>query len=65
MTEKYSIACVDLGVTWCDAILYADSEDELFDECVRHGQDHKGISEEMIRSPEFLAMIRDKMRLRD
>ena len=65
MTGKYSISCHDMDIPWCDAVVYADSWDELIEECVRHGREHKGVSEEMIRSPEFLATIRDNMRVRD
>ncbi len=65
MTEKISLSCTDMGIAWCEAVLYANSEDELIDEAVRHGKEHWGVSEEMIRSPEFLFHIRDKMRVRE
>ncbi len=63
MAAKYSISCPDLGITWCATVLYAETEEELLNEAVRHGREHKGVAEDMIRSPEFLAMIRANMRV--
>ena len=65
MTAKYSISCEDMSISWCDAVLHADSWDELLEKCVSHGREHKGVSEEMIRSPEFVAVIRASMRVHD
>ena len=65
MAAKYSIACVDLGITWCDSVVHAETENDLLDEVVRHGKEHKGVAETMTRSPEFVAMIRAHMRVTD
>ena len=63
MAADYSIACIDLGITWCNTVLHGETEGDLLDEAVRHGKEHKGVAETMTRSPEFVAMIRAHMRV--
>lgn len=58
----YTVSCTDMGVHWCDQILYGDTEEGLLQACISHGAMHAGVSEEQLVTPEFLAYLKNSIR---
>lgn len=61
----YTVSCADMGVQWCNHVLHGDTEEELIAHALGHGLDHAGLSEEQLRTPEFLAYLRNAMKPTD
>ena len=61
----YTVSCPDLGIEWCDHIVSGETEDELIENAIIHGREHNDIDEEQLRTPEFVAMLRNAMKQRD
>jgi predicted small metal-binding protein len=58
MTKE--LHCRDLGFD-CDAVVTADSEEEILAQVVEHGQAVHEIPMDQLRDPAFVAMAREQI----
>ena len=62
MTKE--LHCRDLGFD-CDAVVTADSDEEIFVQVVEHGQSVHDIPADQLRDPAFVATVRGQIHERD
>ena len=60
---RYTVSCTDMGVEWCNHVLYGDTEQELIEAMIQHGKEHAGLDQEELVTPEFLAYLKNVMKV--
>ncbi len=51
-----------MGVEWCDNVVYGATEDDLIKNALKHGEEHSGLTEEQLRTNEFVAYLKNAMK---
>jgi len=58
MTKE--LHCRDLGFD-CDAVVTAETEDEIITQVAAHGHSAHDIPDAQLRDPEFVTLVRDQI----